>query len=72
MSADPNEPADLTGTIYAEQYASNANSCKVLEKAGFVREGRLRSSVIKDGQVLDQLLYARISGSRRLSISSIP
>ncbi|HTD43090.1 MAG TPA: GNAT family protein [Bryobacteraceae bacterium] len=55
--------------IYAEPYASNANSCKVLEKAGFVLEGRLHSSVIKDGQVLDQLLYARINGSRRPSIS---
>ena len=32
----------------------------MLEKAGFALEGRLRSSVIKDGEVLDQLLYARI------------
>jgi ribosomal-protein-alanine N-acetyltransferase len=46
--------------IYAEPYASNANSCRVLGKAGYVLEGRLRSSVIKDGQILDQLLYARI------------
>ena len=46
--------------IYAEPYASNANSCRVLEKAGYVLEGRLRSSVIKDGQILDQFLYARI------------
>jgi [ribosomal protein S5]-alanine N-acetyltransferase len=46
--------------IYAEPYANNLSSCRVLEKAGFALEGRLRSSVIKDGQVLDQLLYARI------------
>lgn len=46
--------------IYAEPYAHNASSCRVLEKAGFQLEGRLRNSVIKDGQVLDQLLYARI------------
>jgi len=46
--------------IYAEPYASNANSCRVLEKAGYVLEGRLHSSVIKDGQILDQFLYARI------------
>ena len=45
--------------IYAEPYASNLNSCRVLEKAGYVLEGRLRSSVIKDGHILDQLLYAR-------------
>jgi RimJ/RimL family protein N-acetyltransferase len=46
--------------IYAEPYASNANSCRVLEKAGFTFEGRLRCSVIKDGKLLDQCLYARI------------
>jgi RimJ/RimL family protein N-acetyltransferase len=46
--------------IYAEPYATNRSSCRVLEKADFALEGRLRSSAIKDGQVLDQLLYARI------------
>ena len=30
------------------------------EKAGFEFEGRLRSSAVKDGQVLDQMLYSRI------------
>jgi ribosomal-protein-alanine N-acetyltransferase len=46
--------------IWAEPYATNANSCRILEKAGFVLEGRLRCSVIKDGKILDQLMYARI------------
>jgi ribosomal-protein-alanine N-acetyltransferase len=46
--------------IFAEPYASNPNSCPVLEKAGFILEGRVRSSVMKDGQILDQFLYARI------------
>jgi [ribosomal protein S5]-alanine N-acetyltransferase len=46
--------------IYAEPYAHNRASCKVLEKAGFELEGRLRSSVIKDGRILDQFLCARI------------
>ena len=45
--------------IQAEAYANNAASIRVLEKAGFVLEGRLRKNVIKDGQVLDSLLYAR-------------
>jgi len=31
----------------------------VLEKAGFVLEGRLRKNVVKDGKVLDSLLYAK-------------
>ena len=48
--------------IYAEPYAHNAASCRVLEKAGFVLEGRLRSSVIKDGQIVDQFLYAKVRG----------
>src|SRR6266567_6584806 len=48
--------------IYAEPFASNRASARVLEKAGFSCEGRLRSSVIKDGKVLDSLLYACIRG----------
>ena len=28
--------------IYAEPYATNAASCRVLEKAGFVLEGRMQ------------------------------
>lgn len=44
--------------VYALPYASNPASARVLEKAGFVCEGRMRRSVIKDGVILDQLLYA--------------
>jgi [ribosomal protein S5]-alanine N-acetyltransferase len=46
--------------IYAEPYAHNLSSCRVLEKAGFILEGRLRKSVIKDGQMIDQFMYARL------------
>lgn len=46
--------------IYAEPYARNAASCRVLEKAGFVLEGRMRCSVVKDGRIMDQFLYARV------------
>jgi RimJ/RimL family protein N-acetyltransferase len=31
---------------------------RVLEKAGYEREGRLRQSVTKDGQAVDEVLYA--------------
>ena len=44
--------------IYALPFASNTASCRVLEKAGFHLEGRLRRSAIKDGLVIDQLQYA--------------
>jgi RimJ/RimL family protein N-acetyltransferase len=43
----------------ATTYVSNPASARVLEKAGFVLEGRLRKNVIKDGQILDSLLYAK-------------
>jgi RimJ/RimL family protein N-acetyltransferase len=31
----------------------------VLEKAGFIFEGRLKNNVLKSGELLDSLLYAR-------------
>ena len=45
--------------ISAEVFANNPASARVLEKAGFTFEGRLKNNVVKDGQVLDSLLYAR-------------
>lgn len=44
--------------LYALPFADNPASVRVLEKAGYVLEGRLRQSAIKDGTVRDQLLYA--------------
>lgn len=46
--------------LFAVPYATNAASARVLEKAGFVREGTMRRSAIKDGRVLDQWMYARL------------
>ena len=45
--------------VYAEPFANNPASVRVLEKAGFVFEGRLKNNVIKNGELLDSLLYAR-------------
>lgn len=45
--------------IYAEPFANNPASARVLEKAGFAFEGRLKNNVIKDGTLLDSLLYAK-------------
>ena len=44
--------------IYAMPYEWNQASFRVLEKSGYVLEGRLRRAAYKDGQVIDQLLYA--------------
>ena len=38
----------------------NPASMRVLEKCGFQREGMLRKSISKDGQIIDAVLYARI------------
>ena len=46
--------------IYAEPFANNAASMRVLERAGYMCEGRLRRHVFKDGKLLDALLYARL------------
>ena len=45
--------------ISAEVFANNPASARVLERAGFVFEGRLKNHVLKDGKLLDSLLYAR-------------
>ena len=44
--------------VFAVPFAHNIASCRVLEKAGYVREGRMRRSAVKEGRVLDQWLYA--------------
>lgn len=44
--------------VFALPFAYNAPSFRVLEKAGYLREGVLRRSAIKDGVVVDQVLYA--------------
>ena len=45
--------------LYAEPYSDNPASARVLEKSGFALEGRLRSNVVKDGKILDSLLYSK-------------
>ena len=44
--------------IYAMPFAANVASQRVLEKAGYTREGVLRRSAIKGGIVTDQVLFA--------------
>lgn len=44
--------------IFAEPFAYNRASCRVLEKAGFLFEGVLRSNAVKNGKVLDMKMYS--------------
>lgn len=47
--------------IFAVPFAHNVASHRVLEKAGYQLEGILRASAVKDGELLDQHLYARVN-----------
>jgi RimJ/RimL family protein N-acetyltransferase len=53
---------DLTH-IYAGVFESNPASARVLEKAGFALEGRLRQHVAKDGVAMDLLFYGIVRPS---------
>ena len=46
--------------LYAHVFDWNPASARVLEKAGFALEGRMRRSVIKDGEIIDQLVYGLV------------
>jgi ribosomal-protein-alanine N-acetyltransferase len=47
--------------LFAVPLADNAGSIRVLEKAGYQREGLLRASCVKYGERRDQLLYALVN-----------
>ncbi|MEO7432221.1 MAG: GNAT family N-acetyltransferase [Dokdonella sp.] len=46
--------------LFASVYSSNPASARVLEKAGFEREGVQRSAIVKRGELLDLQVYARV------------
>jgi len=46
--------------VFAHVFDWNQASARVLEKAGYAFEGRMRKSVTKEGQTIDQLMYAMI------------
>lgn len=46
--------------VYATVFEGNKASCRVLEKAGFTMEGRLRKSVTKDGRTIDSYMYSKV------------
>lgn len=46
--------------IFAEPFAYNTASCRILEKSGFTCEGILRNNAVKNGQVIDMKMYSNI------------
>lgn len=48
--------------IFADPFAHNTASCRVLEKAGFQYEGTLRGNAVKNGKVTDMKMYSLLKG----------
>lgn len=46
--------------IFAEPFAYNTASCRILEKSGFICEGILRNNAVKNGEVIDMKMYSNI------------
>jgi ribosomal-protein-alanine N-acetyltransferase len=51
--------------LFAGVFDWNPASARVLEKAGYTLEGRLRSAVVKAGHNMDQFIYGRLAGDPR-------
>ena len=47
--------------VFAVPFVTSTQSSRVLEKAGYVKEGLMRRSAVKEGRILDQWLYAAYS-----------
>jgi ribosomal-protein-alanine N-acetyltransferase len=59
ITADAFERLGLT-RLSATVFEWNPASMRVFEKAGYSREGVLRRSIAKDGQILDQVVFAKL------------
>lgn len=44
--------------VFARPFGSNTASQRVLEKTGFILEARLKGTIVKNGRVEDELIYA--------------
>jgi RimJ/RimL family protein N-acetyltransferase len=56
--------------LYAPVFAWNKPSMRVLEKAGYAREAVLRRAGIKDGTLIDRVIYARVRDNLNLPYAS--
>ena len=45
--------------IFARPFSTNLGSHRVLEKAGFTLEARLKNALFKNGEILDEWIYAK-------------
>jgi RimJ/RimL family protein N-acetyltransferase len=49
--------------IFARPFSTNLKSKRVLEKAGFVLEAKLKKALFKNGECMDELIYATLRES---------
>ena len=54
--------------IFARPFATNKASQRVLEKTGFILEGRFEKAIYKNGEYIDELIYAVRRKSRKEDI----
>jgi RimJ/RimL family protein N-acetyltransferase len=47
--------------IFARPFSTNLQSQRVLEKAGFTLEARLKKALFKSGEFMDELIYAKLN-----------
>lgn len=64
LAAEAFDALDIV-RLYAEPFAENTGSRRVLEKAGFALEGVLRRSVYKAGRLGDSCLYSLLKEDPR-------
>lgn len=57
--------------IYAEPFAYNTASCRVLEKAGFQYEGTLRKNAVKNGEVIDMKMYSLLKEKEEKDLQEV-
>jgi RimJ/RimL family protein N-acetyltransferase len=70
VSAYAFETCDML-RLFALPFADNAQSIRVLEKAGYTREATLRSSSVKDSVPRDQALFALVNTNWRYKGSGL-
>ncbi len=51
--------------IYAEPFADNIASCRILEKSGFVCEGVLRKNAVKNDKIIDMRMYSLVKSNMK-------
>ncbi len=46
--------------IFARPFSTNLKSQRVLEKAGFAFEAKLKNALFKNGEFMDEIIYAKL------------